>query len=276
MRTSEEIVVIKPPRRWPRPDLKALWRHRDLAYFLSWRDVKIRYKQTLVGFGWAVFQPLISMVVFTIVFNRVTTIPSEGIPYPVFVLAGLVPWTYFANAVAWSSHSLVSNIPLVTKVYFPRILLPVSGIVTWAFDLGVYLVLLFATMGAYGIMPRPTALLVPLLFLFVGVTALSIGLWTSALNVRYRDVGYAMPFMISLWLFVTPVIYPGTQVPEGLLRFVYSLNPMTGVVEAFRWALLGTSPPGTFVGPSLLAVLALLVSGWIYFLRTEQSFADVI
>jgi lipopolysaccharide transport system permease protein len=273
---STHVAVVKPAQRLPKPDFKTLWNNRELAYFISWRDIKIRYKQSLVGFGWAIFQPLISMIVFTLVFERVADVPSEGVPYAVFVLSGLMPWTFFSNAVAWTSHCLTSNSALVTKVYFPRLILPISGVLTWVFDLGIYFLLMVGTMLVYGVSLRPTMLLFPVLVVYVIITALSVGLWLSALNVKYRDVGHVTGFLISMWLFLTPVIYPGAEIPDGPLKILYSLNPMVGVVESFRWAMLGTEQPGSFLLPSTLAMLCLLVSGLLFFLRTEQSFADVI
>jgi lipopolysaccharide transport system permease protein len=274
---TTHVTVVEPAQRWPKPNFKSLWKDRELAYFVSWRDIKIRYKQSLVGFGWAIFQPLVSMIVFTLVFDRIANVPSEeDVPYEVFVLSGLMAWTFFQNAVTWTSHTLVSNAALVTKVYFPRLLLPISGVLTWVFDLGIYFLLMLGTMLVFGVSFRPTLLLFPLLVVYVTLTALSVGLWLSALNVKFRDVGHVTPYFISIWLFLTPVIYPGTEIPSGIVRLVYSLNPMVGVVESFRWAMLGTPLQSSFLLPSILAMFLLLVSGLLFFLRTEQNFADVI
>ena len=279
MSSGETVVILEPPERWPKLRLRSLWQRRDLAYFLSWRDVKIRYKQSLFGVGWVILQPLLMMAAFTIVFRTIADVPSQGLPYPVFVLGGLIPWLFFASAVSLGSLSLVTNMPLVTKVYFPRMILPISSVLTWTVDLGVSFVLLIIIMALYGIAPPLTVLLVPLLALLVVVIALAVSLLLSAINVQYRDVRYMLPFLIQLWLFLTPVIYPGASIEgaSATLRVIYGLNPMVGVVESFRWAVLGTpAPPAAFLIPSSLVVLALLIGGVVYFLKTEQSFADVI
>lgn len=276
MSRAETLVVVEPPEKWPRPHFRTLWQNRDLAYFLSWRDVKIRYKQSLIGIGWAVIQPLLSMIAFTVVFDRVANVPSAGFPYAVFVLSGLIPWIFFSNSVSFASLSLVGNMSLVTKVYFPRILLPISGVLTWSIDLAISFVLLLGVMLLYGVTPPLTVLLVPFLAFLILLVALSVSLLLSALNVEYRDVRHMLPFMIQLWLFVTPVIYPSSAV-EGSFAFVYGLNPMVGTIDAFRWAVLGTPAPDlTFLIPSFGMVLLLLVAGGFYFLKAEQRFADVI
>ena len=270
--------MLEPPERWPRPQFGALWAHRDLAYFLSWRDVKIRYKQSFVGIGWAVVQPLGSMLALTFVFDGIANVPSEGIPYPVFVLAGLIPWAYFSTSISASSSSLVGNLTLVTKVYFPRIVLPVSSVLTPLVDLVIATLLLLGLMAIYGIFPRPSALLLPLLVLFIMLAALGVGLLLASINAKYRDVVQTLSFVLQIWLFLTPVVYPGSLVPEsGPLRFIYGLNPMVGAIELFRWAVVGTPPPPlSFVVSSVCVVLILLVLGSVYFAKTEQHFADVI
>ena len=275
---STELVVVEPARRWPKLEGKSLWRHRDLAFFLSWRDIKVRYKQSLIGFGWALLQPLASMLVFTLIFSKVGNISSEGFPYPVFVLSGIVPWNFFAASLQSSSSSLLGNMPLVTKVYFPRVILPTAGAFVSVVDFFIATLLLIVVMLFYGIVPRVSMLLLPVLVFLIIVTALGPGFWLAALVVKYRDIQQILPFLISMWLFLTPVVYPGNVLAaSGLLRVVYSLNPMVGVVELFRWAVIGAPlPPITFIAPSMATMIILFVTGYVYFLRTEQSFADVI
>lgn len=276
---STEVVVVEPRERWPKPHLRALWNHRDLAYFLSWRDVRVRYRQSLIGIGWAVLQPLASVLAFTLVFSRIGQIPSEGFPYPVFVLSGLIPWAYFSAATMASSYSLVGNIPLITKVYFPRAILPISGVTVGLLDLGIATLLLLLMMAAYGILPEATVLLLPVLVLYVLFVALGVGLWLSAFNVKYRDVQQTLPFLMQLWFFLTPVIYPGAalETASTVFQVIYALNPMVGAVELFRWAMIGTPPPPvTVFAPSIAVTLGLVLTGWIYFAKAEQDFADVI
>jgi lipopolysaccharide transport system permease protein len=276
MSAPEAAVTVEPPQRWPRPQLTALWRSRELIYFLVWRDVKVRYKQTTIGIGWAIIQPVVSMTIFTLFFGKLAGLPSNGVPYPIFVLAGLIPWNYFASAVSGCSNSLVRDVSLISKVYFPRTVLPMASVLTGLLDLAISLGVLAIFMAIFRIPIRPTVLLVLPLVFFLIATALSVGIWFAAINVRYRDVGYVVPFVIQVWLFLTPVIYPANLVPEGPLRILYALNPMVGVVVSFRWALVGGPPPGPLLLLSVIVVLLLLVSGWINFMRTEQSFADVI
>ncbi len=271
-----QVTVVEAPQRWPRPRPSTFWRNRELLGFLIQRNIKVRYRQTFVGVAWSILQPLTIMIVFTIVFGRVAKIPSDGIPYPVFVLSGLLPWSYFANSVTLTSQSMLGNASLITKVYFPRILLPASTVLTPLVDFAVSLLLLFVLLPAYGVGFHLTILLLPVLFLALVLTAFSISVWLAAINVRYRDVGFVVPVLLQLWLFLTPVIYPGRLVPDGALRALYSLNPMVGIVELFRWALAGGPAPGAFLLSSGAVVLTLLTTGWVYFLRTEQTFADVI
>jgi lipopolysaccharide transport system permease protein len=276
MTTSPPEIVVDPPRRWPGIDFRHLWAHRELLFFLIWRNVKVRYRQTFVGVGWSVFQPLASVLVFTFLFKRVANIDTGPIPYPLFVLAGFLPWQYFSSAVSISALSLVTNVVLVSKVYFPRILLPVSTILTALFDFLISMSLLIVLMIWYTTPLRWSMLLLPVLVIALILTAASISIWLAALNVRYRDIGFVVPFLMQLWLFLTPVVYPGTAVAEGPLRILYSINPMVGIVEAFRWMLVGGNLDTSFLWVSGTAVLVSLVSGWFYFNRTEQSFADVI
>ncbi|HVL65042.1 MAG TPA: ABC transporter permease [Actinomycetota bacterium] len=267
-------VVIEPARRWPRPRLAELWENRELAFFLVLRNLKALYRQTFIGVAWSLFRPLVTTVIFTI-FIRLVKVPTLGIPAPLFVLSGLLPWTFFANSVYWGSLSLVVNAPLVTKIYFPRIVLPLANVLTESVDLVLSLVLLAVLSAVYGVALGAEVLLLPVLLLWLIVTCLSVTLWLAAINVRYRDVAFIVPFMIQIWLYLTPVIYPGQLIPEWG-RWAYALNPMVGVVESFRWALVGGPAPTSFIGPSLAVVVVLVVTGWWYFSRTEQTFADVI
>jgi lipopolysaccharide transport system permease protein len=269
------VVYIRPSRGWVSLKLDELWAYRELLYFLTWRDLKVRYKQTAVGAAWAVIQPFLTMVVFSVFFGRLAQIPSDGIPYPVFSFAALLPWGFFANAVGRSSNSLVSSAHLISKVYFPRLVVPISSVLSGLFDFAIAFVVLLGLMLFYRMWPTPATLLLPLFLLLALITALGVGLWLSSLNARYRDVGYVVPFMTQLWLFATPVAYPSSLVPEPW-RTLYGLNPMVGVVEGFRWALLGTDPPGPMLAVSALVSVALLVSGCLYFRRTEKTLADVV
>lgn len=278
----DHCIIIEPARGWTQLNLRELWSYRELVFFLVWRDVKVRYKQTALGAAWAVLQPTLTMVIFTVFFGGLAAIPSDGLPYPIFSYAGLLPWTFFAQGLAQSSNSLVGSQHLITKVYFPRLVIPLAtvlaGVVDFTLAFGVLLVL----MAYYGIWPSATVLWLPLLLLLSLATALGVGLWLSALNVRYRDVRYVVPFVTQIWLFVTPVIYPTSAVTARLRSFgvpawVYGLNPMSGVVEGFRWALLGSgTSPGALVLASSGVALALVVSGTWYFRHMERTFADIV
>jgi lipopolysaccharide transport system permease protein len=247
-----------------------------LLYFLAWRDLKVRYKQTALGAAWAVIQPFFTMVVFSIFFGYLGKIPSDGIPYPVFAYSALLPWSLFAHALNESSNSLVNNQGLITKVYFPRLIIPIAPLFVGLVDFGIAFVVLLGLMLFYGIMPGFALVTAPLFVLLAVVTALAVGMWLSALNVQYRDVRYTIPFLTQLWLFATPVAYPSSLLPEPW-RSLYGLNPMAGVVEGFRWALLGqTQAPGPLIAVSVGAVLALLLGGLWYFNRMEQTFADIV
>jgi lipopolysaccharide transport system permease protein len=263
-------------RRGLRTALREVWEYRELAYFLVWRDIKVRYKQTLLGAAWAILQPFLLMVVFSVVLGKFAKLPSNGLPYPVFTFAALVPWMLFAQALTAASDSLVNNGHLVSKVYFPRILMPLAAAAACLVDFAIACTILVGLMLAYGIEPTINIAFVPLLALFAFAAALSIGIWLTALNVRYRDFKYAVPFMIQLWLFVTPVAYSSTLVPDEW-RELYALNPMAGVVEGFRWALLGsTSSPGPMIAVSATVVAVVLAGGVAHFVRAERKFADVI
>jgi lipopolysaccharide transport system permease protein len=269
-------TLIRPSRGWASVDLGEIWEYRELLGFLVWRDVKVRYKQTLLGAAWAILQPVATMVVFSLFFGRLAGVPSDGLPYPVFSLAGLVPWTFFSQGLTQSANSLVGSQNLITKVYFPRLIIPAATVLSGVVDFALAMLVLLGVMGGYGIVPSARILwIVPLLALAF-ITALGVGLWLSALNVQYRDVRYVVPFLAQIWLLATPIAYPSSLLAEPW-RTVYGLNPMAGVVEGFRWALLGTGPaPGPIVIASTVAALILLASGTFYFRRMERTFADVV
>ena len=274
--TGTELTWIRPPRGWALLNLDELWRYRGLLYFLVWRDIKIRYKQTALGATWAVLVPLLTMVVFSIFFGRLAQVPSDGLPYPVFSYAALVPWTFFSYGLTQGAGSLVANQNLVTKVYFPRLAIPIAAVLAGGIDFVLALVVLFVIMGFYGIWPSLQATwALPLFSALALTTSLGISIWLSALNVRYRDVKHVVPFLLQVWLFVTPVAYPSSLLSEPW-RTVYGINPMAGVVEGFRWALLGTDPPGAIVIVSAAAALAMLISGSMYFRWMERTFADIV
>lgn len=269
------ITYISPGRGWLHLKLGQLWDYRDLLYFLVWRDIKVRYKQTVLGAAWAILQPVLTMVVFSIFFGKLAGVKSDGLPYPIFVFCGLLPWQLFAYALNESGNSLVSNRALITKVYFPRLVIPLSAVIAGLLDFAIAFAVLLGMMFWYGIIPGFAILALPLFVLFAILTALSFGLWLSALNVEYRDVRYTIPFLTQFWFFLTPIAYPATLIPESLRAF-YGLNPMAGVVEGFRWALLGGPAPGPLLIVSVITVTLLLVTGLIYFRRMERTFADVV
>ena len=261
-------------------DLTELWRYRELLYFLAWRDVKLRYKQTALGVAWAVLQPLATMLVFSIFFGKLGGMKSDGVPYPLFVLTALLPWQLFAYSLTQASNSLVSEQRLITKVYFPRLIVPFSSVLAGLADFLVTFVLLIGLLAWYAAhgrvgWPGWALLALPLFVLLSIATALSVGLWLSALNVKYRDFRYTLPFLTQFWLFATPVAYPSSIVPEQY-RALYGLNPMAGVVEGFRWVLLGTDPPGPLMAVSVFVVIALFAGGLFYFRRLERTFADIV
>lgn len=268
-------TVLQPPGRWSALRLSELWHYRELLYILAWRDVKVRYKQAVLGAAWAVLQPLVMMGIFTLLFGRIADVDTGDVPYPVFAFAALVPWTMFASATASSGASLVGNQNLVSKVYFPRLTMPAAAVMAWVPDFVVSGVLLFVIMAIFGFMPPLTAVLIPLVLLCAMIAAFSVGVWLSALNVAYRDVQYVVPFLIQAWLFLTPVAYPTSSVPEGL-RWLTGLNPMSWVIDLSRWALLGSELSGMVLGLSVAMTAVLLVSGLYYFRRVEHFFADVI
>jgi lipopolysaccharide transport system permease protein len=270
------VTVIEPSKGWVSLRLGAVWRFRELLYFLIWRDVKVRYKQTLLGAAWAILQPLLTMVVFSIFFGKLARMPSDGVPYPLFAYVALVPWTFFANGLTLSSNSLVSNQTLLRKVYFPRLVIPVSAVASGLLDFAIAFVVLLGLAARYGVTPTAHLLWLPVLVLLALVTALGVGLWFAALNVLYRDIQYIVPFLVQVWLYATPIVYPSSLVPERW-RTLYALNPMVGVVEGFRWTLLGTgTAPGPMILVSALAALAMLIGGLFFFRRMEKSFSDVV
>jgi lipopolysaccharide transport system permease protein len=274
---ASSVTIIEPSRGWVPIKLRELWEFREILYFLVWRDIKVRYRQTLLGAAWAIVQPFMTMVVFTVFFGRLAKMPSDGVPYPLFAFAALVPWTFFANGLAQGAMSLVASGHLITKVYFPRLLVPTARVLGGMLDLLLAFLVLLAMMAWYGILPRPAALLwLPALVLLTLVTAVGISLWLSALNVRYRDIQHLVPFLVQIWLFATPIAYPSSLLAERW-RPIYALNPMVGVVEGFRWALLGSgAAPGPMLISSTLAALVMLVTGTFFFRRIERTFADVI
>lgn len=268
------IIRIEPSKGWVSLKLSELWAYRELVYFLVWRDIKVRYKQTALGAAWAVIQPLLTMLVFSIFFGRLAKMPSDGVPYPIFTFAALVPWTLFANGLTQSANSLVGSANLITKVYFPRLAIPIASVSAAVVDFALALLVLLAMMLYYGIVPTHKVLWLPLFLLLTIVTTLGVGLWFSALNVQYRDVRYVVPFTVQFWLFATPIAYPSSLLPEPW-RMLYALNPMVGVVEGFRWALLDTqTAPGPMIAASSAAALLILIGGAFYFRRMEKTFAD--
>lgn len=270
------LSVYEPTKGWLSLHLGELWRYRELFYFLTWRDVKIRYKQTAIGVAWAVLQPLITMVIFSVIFGQLASLPSDGIPYPVFSYAALLPWGLFSGALQRAGTSLVSNANLITKVYFPRLVIPFSAVAAGLVDFAISFVVLLGLMLYYQITLTWTILTIPLFVLLAVLTALAVSLWLSALNVQYRDVQYMIPFLIQAWMYASPVAYSASLVPSGPWRMIYGLNPMAGVIQGFRWALLGGNPPDQLMAISAIIVLLLLVSGLYYFRRMEKTFADVV
>lgn len=269
-------VVYEPPHGWIAINFKELWHYRELLYFLTWRDIKIRYKQAALGVAWAVIQPLLTMVIFSVIFGQLAKLPSDGIPYPIFSYAALLPWQLFAGALQRAGTSLVGNANLLTKVYFPRLVIPFSAVAAGLVDFAISFVVLLGLMAYYGIRPTWAALwLVPLVLLAL-LTALAVGLWLSALNVQYRDVTYIIPFLVQAWMYASPVAYSVGLIPSGKWRLVYGLNPLAGVIQGFRWALLGGPPPDALMVVSVVMVLIILVSGLFYFRRMEKTFADVV
>ncbi|MCS6927146.1 MAG: ABC transporter permease [Candidatus Binatia bacterium] len=270
------VVHIEPSHGWSSLDLRELWAYRELLYFLTWRDVKVRYKQTVLGAAWAIIQPFFTMVVFSLFFGTLAKVPSDGIPYPIFSYAALVPWSFFAYGLNQSSNSLVGEANLIKKVYFPRLIIPLASVLSGAVDFVLAFLVLLGMMLYYGIVPTVNVWTLPFFFVLAMVTALGVGLWLSALNVQFRDVRYVVPFLVQFWMFSTPIAYPSSLLPEPW-RTLYGINPMVGVVEGFRWALLGTNTaPGPIVIVSTCVALMLFIGGAFYFRRLEKTFADVV
>ena len=261
---------------WSWPKLRELWEFRELLYFFAWRDIKVRYKQTVMGVLWAIIQPFLTMVIFSLFFGRLANVPSDGVPYPVFSYTGLVPWTFFANALSQASNSLVVNANMVKKIYFPRLALPLATVLAGVVDFALAFIVLLGIMFFYHMVPTINIIWLPFFSLLALVTSIGVSLWLSAMNVQFRDVRYTIPFLTQTWLFLTPIAYPSSSIPEPW-QTLYGLNPMAGVVDGFRWALLGTpTPPGAMTAVSTVVALVLLVTGALYFRRMEQSFADVL
>lgn len=269
-------IRLKPSNGWRSLNLKEFWQYRELLYFLSWRDIKVRYKQTALGALWAILQPFLTMVVFSLFFGNLAKMPSDGIPYPIFAFAALVPWTFFSNGLTQSGNSLIQSAGMLKKVYFPRLIVPISSILSGAVDFIFAFIVLIGMMFWYGIVPTANVVWLPFLLLLAFGTALGVGLWLSAMNVQFRDVRYTIPFLTQFWLFSTPIAYPSSLLSEPW-RTIYGLNPMVGVVEGFRWALVGTATaPGPLIIVSALTMLTILISGMFYFRRMESTFADVV
>ena len=270
------LFVLEPSRGWVSLQLSTLWEYRELLYFLAWRDIKVRYKQTGLGIAWAILQPFITMVLFSLIFGYLGQIPSDGVPYPIFTFAALLPWQLFANSLSASGNSLIMNQEMIKKVYFPRLIIPLSAVCVGLVDFAIAFVVLLVMMAYYNFWPTLAVVTLPLFILLAITTALAVGLWLSTLSVQYRDVQFLIPALTQFWLFATPIAYPSSLIPEPW-RLLYGLNPMVGVIEGFRWALLGQARP--LEGPVIVSILIiglLLVGGLIYFKRIEKTFADVV
>lgn len=275
-RERVSVIRIAPSSGWVDIRFQEIWEYRELLYFLVWRDIKVRYKQTVLGAAWAILQPFLTMVIFSLFFGRLAKMPSDGIPYPLFAFAALVPWTFFANGLNQSSNSLVSSANLLKKVYFPRLLIPCASVFAGGIDFLLAFIVLLGMMGFFGFAPTANIIWLPLLFLLALITSLGVGLWFSALNVQFRDVRYTIPFLTQCWLFATPIVYPSSLLSEPW-RTLYGINPMVGVVEGFRWALLGTdTAPGPIIVVSAIMAIIIFIGGMFYFRRMEKTFADIV
>jgi len=270
------VIYLKPTKGWLPVDFNELWRYRELIYFLTWRDIKVRYKQAVLGIAWALLQPVLTVLIFTVVFGILLDTPSQGLPYPLFAISALLPWQLFANALQRSSISLVGNANLITKIYFPRLAIPLSAVMAALVDFGVSFFVLIGMMVYYRFIPGWNMLWLPVIILFALLTALAVGLWLSAINVQYRDVQHMVPFIVQVWMYASPIVYPIEIIPEGIWRTLYGLNPMVGVIQSYRWALLGGDQPDATMLISIVVVLVLLVSGVYYFRRMEKTFADIV
>ena len=275
-RTEARKIIIRPTSGWAALNLRDLWVYRELVYFMTWRDLKVRYKQTALGAAWAILQPFLTMVVFSIFFGSLAGVPSDGVPYPIFSYTALIPWTLFSKALQDASRSLVNSSHMITKVYFPRMILPLASVLAGIVDFLIAFVVLLGMMAFYHVTPTANIWTIPLFLILALVTAAGVSLWLSALNVLYRDINYVLPFLTQFWMYITPIAYPSSMVPEKW-RLLYAVNPMTGVVEGFRWALLGSGQaPGMMTLVSTLVAIVLLVSGMFYFKRMERLFADMV
>ncbi len=276
-RVGETEVLIQPTSGWRAVSLKELWDYREVIFFLAWRDIKVQYKQTIFGFAWAVFQPLMAMVIFSVIFGRVAKIPSDGIPYPIFNYAALVPWYFFANSITKASNSLVGGGNILKQIYFPRLAMPLSAVLANCLDFGLAFVVLLVMMAYFGVVPTANVIWLPALLLLALCTALGVSFILTAMNVQFRDVRHAMTFLVQAWMFATPVVYPSSMIEDPFWLAMYSLNPMVGVIEGFRWALLGTdTAPDMSILISVAVTACLLVIGTLYFKRMERTFADVV
>jgi lipopolysaccharide transport system permease protein len=276
-RSEVPIIYLRPPHGWSTLNLGDLWRYRELVYFMTLRDIKVRYKQAVLGIAWALIQPLLTMVVFNVIFGNLAKMPTDGgIPYPLFSMAAILPWQLFANALQRSTLSLSTNSNLLTKIYFPRLIIPVSAVLAALVDFCFALLVLAGMMVYYRAWPTINILWLPLLILLTLLTALAVGLWLSALNVQYRDVQHMVPFLVQVWMYASPVVYSTSLIPQGIWRYVYGLNPLTGVINGFRWVLLGGQPPDLMFLISVAVVIVLLISGLFYFRRMERNFADLV
>ncbi len=271
-----DLIILRPSRGWSALELGDIWKYRELLVFLTWRELKVRYQQTLLGATWAILQPVLQMVVFTFIFGGIARMTSQGIPYPIFSYTALLPWGLFAKALTDAGRSMVSNRNMITKIYFPRLIMPMASVLSGLVDFMIAFVILLVLMVYYHITPTAAIWTLPFFLLLAIVAALGVGLWLSALNVEYRDVGHVLPFLTQIWMFVTPVVYPASRIPAKW-QLLYSLNPMTGVVEGFRWALLGSgdAPTGMIAVSAMISVI-LLIGGLFYFRRMERTFADTI
>lgn len=276
-KTDLKKLIIEPSRGWVSLKLGELWAYRELLYILTWRDIKVRYKQTIVGVLWAIIQPFLTMVVFSLFLGNLANIPSDDVPYPIFSYAALVPWTFFANGLTQSANSLVTSANLVKKIYFPRLVIPISTVFSGVVDFSLAFLVLLGMMVFYGIFPTIYVIWLPVFLVLALATSLGVGLWLAAMNVQFRDIHYAVPFLAQFWFFITPIAYPSSLIENDFWRAVYGINPMVGVIEGFRWALLGTdTAPGGAILVSILAASLILISGLYYFRRMERTFADVI
>jgi lipopolysaccharide transport system permease protein len=270
------VVRIEARRGWLALDLAELWAYRDLVYFFIWRDIKVRYKQTVIGAAWAILQPVLTMLVFSLFFGKLAKIPSQGLPYPIFYYTALLPWMYFATAMQSATNVVVEQQRMITKIYFPRVLLPIASVMSGLVDFAISFVVLLVLMACYRMVPTRSIIWLPLFTLLAVLTALGVGLWLSALNAMYRDVRFVVPFLVQFWMFASPVVYPSSLVPAKW-RWLYGLNPIAGVIEGFRWALTGHgNPPSILLGASSLAVVVLVLSGLVYYHAVEGTIADVV